>query len=262
MTCWSRSLAKLLSVNNIESWHNITSAKREAIINVFFLLFLEFCTSDIRRFRKANIVICDDMYSCNTYHVSIGSNGFWILRVTIYSRIHKSYAPPPLLLSPSSSCRADSLFLYLRPGKLRWWWVFTHPLNYTLSAQLKNPGGPPSADLQNLRSSKKPSNRIERKIRFLLSLPRFQLFMLSHTYRNFCSFLSDHYTLCLKIIQKGLFFADFSWFLNVLLYRQINVKQHLFLVSNEHILKQSCKKEFYCLCTNITFMFSIYRKCL
>ena len=128
------------------------------------------------------------MYICNTYHVSIGSNGFWILRVTIYSRIHKSYAPPPLLLSPSSSCRADSLFLYLRPGKLRWWWVFTHPLNYTLSAQLKNPGGPPSADLQNLRSSKKPSNRIERKIRFLLSLPRFQLFMLSHTYRNFCSF--------------------------------------------------------------------------
>ena len=158
-----------------------------------------------RRFRKANIVICDDMYSCNTYHVSIGSNGFWILRVTIYSRIHKSYAPPPLLLSPSSSCRADSLFLYLRPGKLRWWWVFTHPLNYTLSAQLKNPGGPPSADLQNLRSSKKPSNRIERKIRFLLSLPRFQLFMLSHTYRNFCSFFRSLYTVFKNHSKRSIF---------------------------------------------------------
>ena len=168
------------------SWHNITSAKR-AIINVFFLLFLEFCTSDIRRFRKANIVICDDMYSC-TYHVSIGSDGFWILRVTIYSRIHKSYAPPyfffPLL-------PADySLFLYLRPGKLRWWWVFTHPLNYTLSAQLKNPGGP-SADLQNSTeilgassTSKKPSNRIERKIRFFVSLTRFHAF----THKSFVSF--------------------------------------------------------------------------
>ena len=120
-------------------------------------------------------------------------------------RAYTKVMHPLLLLSPSSSCRADSLFLYLRPGKLRWWWVFTHPLNYTLSAQLKNPGGPPSADLQNLRSSKKPSNRIERKIRFLLSLPRFQLFMLSHTYRNFCSFFRSLYTVFENHSKRSIF---------------------------------------------------------
>ena len=50
------SLAKLLSVN-IESrfsWHNITSAKR-AIINVFFLLFLEFCTLDDSESQYSNM---------------------------------------------------------------------------------------------------------------------------------------------------------------------------------------------------------------
>ena len=92
-------------------------------------------------------------------YVSLSSNGFWILRVTIYSRIHKSYAPYfcfPFFFP------MRSLLLYLRPGKLRWWWVFTHPLNYTLSAQLKNPGGPSAEYYQNLgsRISKKPSNRI------------------------------------------------------------------------------------------------------
>ena len=201
MTCWSRSQnCFLLIISNPGTI--LRQRKEKQLLMCFSCCSWSFAH---RRFRKANKVICDDMYSCNTYHVSIGSNGFWILRVTIYSRIHKSYAPPPLLLSPSSSCRADSLFLYLRPGKLRWWWVFTHPLNYTLSAQLKNPGGPPSADLQNLRSSKKPSNRIERKIRFLLSLPRFQLFMLSHTYRNFCSFFRSLYTVFENHSKRSIF---------------------------------------------------------
>ena len=93
-------------------------------------------------------------------YVSLSSNGFWILRVTIYSRIHKSYAP--YFCFPFFFFPMRSLLLYLRPGKLRWWWVFTHPLNYTLSAQLKNPGGPSAEYYQNLgsRISKKPSNRI------------------------------------------------------------------------------------------------------
>ena len=173
-----------LLISNPDSLDTILRQRKEQLLMCFSCCSWSFAHWMIP---KANIVICDDMYSC-TYHVSIGSDGFWILRVTIYSRIHKSYAPPyfffPLL-------PADySLFLYLRPGKLRWWWVFTHPLNYTLSAQLKNPGGP-SADLQNSTeilgassTSKKPSNRIERKIRFFVSLTRFHAF----THKSFVSF--------------------------------------------------------------------------
>ena len=56
MTCWWRSQnCFLLIISNIESWHNITSAKREAIINVFFLLFLEFCTSEIPKSQYSNM---------------------------------------------------------------------------------------------------------------------------------------------------------------------------------------------------------------
>ena len=180
---WSR--AKLLSVN-IESrfsWHNITSAKR-AIINVFFLLFLEFCTLDDSESQYSNMWWYVQLYISCQYRLR------WFLDSAsdnLFAHTQK-LCTPLLLLSPSS-CR-PSLFLYLRPGKLRWWWVFTHPLNYTLSAQLKNPGGP-SADLQNSTeilgassTSKKPSNRIERKIRFFVSLTRFHAF----THKSFVSF--------------------------------------------------------------------------
>merc|ERR1711860_457743 len=79
-----------LLISNPDSLDTILPQRKEQLLMCFSCCSWSFAHWMIP---KANIVICDDMYSC-TYHVSIGSDGFWILRVTIYSRIHKSYAPP------------------------------------------------------------------------------------------------------------------------------------------------------------------------
>ena len=163
-----------------------------------------------RRFRKANIVICDDMYSCNTYHVSIGSNGFWILRVTIYSRIHKSYAPP---------ASSFPFFLKLQtPYSYTWDQEnldddgFSHTLSTT--PWVLNWKIPVVLLLQICRIlGAAKSHQIELKEKSASYFP-YHVFNFSCFHTHIGTFVpfSDHYTLCLKIIQKGLFFANFSWF--------------------------------------------------
>lgn len=161
-----------------------------------------------RRFRKANIVICDDMYSCNTYHVSIGSNGFWILRVTIYSRIHKSYAPP---------ASSFPFFLKLQtPYSYTWDQEnldddgFSHTLSTT--PWVLNWKIPVVLLLQICRIlGAAKSHQIELKEKSASYFP-YHVFNFSCFHTHIGTFVpfSDHYTLCLKIIQKGLFLRGFQ----------------------------------------------------
>ena len=96
---------------------------------------------------------------------------FWILRVTIYSRIHKSYAPYfafPFPYFSSSTWDQENLD---DDG-------FSHTLSTvpaeerTLSAQLKNPGGP----YQNLEALLQKAKILKNPFLRMLSHKSFVLF--------------------------------------------------------------------------------------